>query len=177
MKTERRIADVLESLEAQLALHREREDFHAQQVAHHDAQRVEHARERERLEEVLATFRRAAEAASELVEDKVTKLAAQASPEPLGTARNPRIWRLVGKVIETKGPTEPFGPKDVCAEVNRRFGDLLRRPIDVRKVSDQLRRFERMGRIHLLRPGRPHWQALYARQAAGPQQAASTAAE
>ena len=171
MKAERRIADLLENLEAQLARHREREAFFAQQVAALEAQRAEHAGQREKLEAVLATFRQAADTASELVEDTMTKLAAQASPEDLGTARNPRIWRLVGKVIDTKGPSEPFGPRDVCTEVNRRFGNLLRRPLDARQVSAQLRRFERLGRIHRVRPGRPHWQALYTRQPAGAQEA------
>ena len=116
---------------------------------------------------MLGAFRQAAETATEVVEDTVTKLAAQASPEDLGTARNPRIWRLLGKVIETKAPAEPFGPKEVTAEVNRRFGDLLRRPLSIRQVSDQLRRFERMGRVHCVRSGRPHWQALYTRQPGG----------
>jgi hypothetical protein len=52
----------------------------------------------------------------------------------------------------------------VCAEVNRRLGDLLRRPFELRQVSDVLRRFDRLGRIHLVRAGRPHWQALYTRE-------------
>jgi hypothetical protein len=44
----------------------------------------------------------------------------------------------------------------------RRFGSRLRKPADGRRISVVLRRFHRTGRLEMLRPGRPHWEALYA---------------
>ena len=51
--------------------------------------------------------------------------------------------------------------------MNKHFGDRLRRPVDPGQISVVLRRLSRLGRIHQVRRGRPHWEALYVREAPG----------
>jgi len=53
----------------------------------------------------------------------------------------------------------------VTAEVNRRFADRLRRPIDTRMASDVLRRMNNARQIHLVRVGKAFSEALYAKGA------------
>jgi hypothetical protein len=68
-------------------------------------------------------------------------------------------------VIGEKGASERFGPVGLTEEVNLRFGERLRRPVKAGQISTVLRRLHRKGRIHLVRKGRPHWEALYVREA------------
>jgi hypothetical protein len=56
---------------------------------------------------------------------------------------------------------EPFGGSDVAEEANKRFADHLGRPIDSRAAGDVLRRMRLEKRIHLVRVGIPHYEALY----------------
>jgi len=73
---------------------------------------------------------------------------------------------MVELILAEKSQDERFGPLGLAKEVNRRFGNRLRRPVDARQISVVLRRLDRLGRIHLVRKGRPHWEALYSRQGA-----------
>jgi hypothetical protein len=74
------------------------------------------------------------------------------------------LSRLVNRVIEGKPVDERFGATAVTREVNRRFADILRRPATQRQVALALRRQARQGRIHQVRRGRPHYEALYVRE-------------
>ena len=74
---------------------------------------------------------------------------------------------MVKKVLDALEETDRFGPAYVTQEVNRLFGEGLRKPAEARQISVVLRRMERYGQIHLVREGRPHREALYARQAPG----------
>ena len=80
------------------------------------------------------------------------------------------IARLEAQVAFHQGmaPEERFGPAKVRAEVERHYRDVLRDRVDGRKVSAVLRHLTRRGRIHLVRRGRPHWEALYSRQKPAP---------
>jgi hypothetical protein len=71
--------------------------------------------------------------------------------------------RFIRSVVESREEGEPFGASAVTAEVNRRFADRLRRPIDTRMVSDVLRRMNSARQIHLVRAGKAFSEALYAR--------------
>ena len=73
--------------------------------------------------------------------------------------------RFIRAVVESRPDGEPFGASGVTAEVNRRFGDRLRNPVDTRSASDVLRRMSSERKIHLVRPGKAFSEALYARGA------------
>lgn len=166
MKANRSIADVLESLEKQAALHEERESFHAGQEEHHREQRSRHAARLEEIRRRLEAFRAAAVEALDLADEPVVRAAAREEAD-LGPASRPRLGRMVDLIIESKGSGERFGPVTLCEELNRHFGDRLRRPADAGQISVVLRRLSRLGRIHKVRRGRPHWEALYVREAPG----------
>ena len=72
---------------------------------------------------------------------------------------------LATRVIEGKGPHEPFGPKDVAAEINRRFAARLRRTVNVRQVSMALRWMVDTGRIVRTEKGHQRRQSMYTREA------------
>ena len=166
MKTNRSIADVLENLEAQAIYHQERESFHAEQETHHREQRSGHAARLEEIRRRLEAFRNAAVEALDLAEEPVVRTAAREEVD-LGPASRPRLGRMVELILASKGSKEHIGPVTLCEEVNRHFGDRLRRPVDAGQISVVLRRLSRLGRIHLVRRGRPHWEALYVREAPG----------
>jgi hypothetical protein len=115
----------------------------------------------------VEVFRIASVQAAELVEDVPVIETVPAPPEDLGSASKPRLTRMVSKWIEAKGPAEAFGPKELCRELNQLYGKKLRRQLDQRQVSDVLRRFERLGRLHRLQSGRPYGQTLYCRRNPG----------
>ena len=166
MKTDRSIVEVLERLEAQAAFHEAQETFHASQEIHHREPRSRHA---ERLGEIrrrLEAFRAAAGEALDLADEPVIPAAAKEEAD-LGPSSRPKLGRMVQMLLDTKRPGERFGPVTLCEELNRQFGDRLRRPVEPGQISVVLRRMSRMGRIHQVRRGRPHWEALYVKQAPG----------
>jgi hypothetical protein len=155
------VAEVLGSLEARAAFHREREAFHAAQEEQHRQERARHAAELETVLHNLEAFRTVSASAVELVQ--------QASPpEPAEPpVRGPASGRLmvsrfIRAVVEARPDGEPFGASAVTAEVNRRFGDRLKKPIGTRAASDVLRRMSNARQIHLVRPGKAFSEALYA---------------
>ncbi|HEX6864801.1 MAG TPA: hypothetical protein VF414_18365 [Thermoanaerobaculia bacterium] len=166
MRTARSIAEVLESLEAQAAFHEERESFHAEQEEQHREQRNVHAARLQEIRRRLEAFRAAAQEALELADETAIPAAVQEQAD-LGPASRPNLTRMIDLILASKRPGERFGPVTLCEEVNRRFADRLRRPFEPGQVSVALRRFDRLGRIHQVRRGRPHWEALYVREAPG----------
>lgn len=166
MKTNRSIAEVLANLEAQAAFHEEKEAFHAGLEAQHREQRSGHASRLEEIRRRLEAFRAAASEALDFADEPAVRAAAREEVD-LGPASRPKLGRMVKLVVDSKGPGERFGPVTLAAEVNEHFGDRLRRPFDAGQVSVVLRRMSRMGKIHLVRRGRPHWEALYARELPG----------
>jgi hypothetical protein len=164
MSSKLSVAAVLESLEAQAAFHREREAFHAAQEEQHRQERARHAAELETVLHNLEAFRTVSASAVELVR--------QASPSepaepPVKAPASGRLMasRFIRAVAESRTDGEPFGASAVTAEVNRRFGDRLKKPIDIRTTSDVLRRMSKERRIHRVRPGKAFSEALYARGA------------
>lgn len=165
MKTQRSIAEVLQTLEVQAAFHEERESFHAGQEEHHREQRSAHAAKLQEIRHRLEAFRAAAEEALDLADEPAVPAAVKEKAD-LGPASRPNLTRMIDLILASKPPGERFGPVALCEEVNRHFADRLRRPFEPGQVSVALRRFTRLGRIRQVRKGKPHWEALYVREAA-----------
>ena len=161
MSTPLSIPDVVARLEAQAALHKEREAFHSQQEAFHRDQRAAHAAELERVSKNLEAFKAAAASAVDLAGRPAPLVATES--ESLGPGR-PKLARMVAQVVRGFGASERFGTKRVTQEIEARFRDVLRGPVDAKLVSITLRRMADAGRIHQVRRGRPHWEALYAKE-------------
>jgi chromosome segregation ATPase len=157
------LSAILASLQKQISEHREREAFHAEREAFHRGRRAEHAAELEQLEKSFQSLQASAEHAA--------KLAARLPQEPpppsddLPVGRKVSISQLVQKVIERKGLQEAFGPVDVAAEINQRFGPRLKlkKDYDPRQVSVVLRWMAKTGRIARTQKGRPWNQSRYVR--------------
>ncbi|HWM90529.1 MAG TPA: hypothetical protein VN493_07150 [Thermoanaerobaculia bacterium] len=149
---------ILSRLEARLAHHREQAEIHTRQEALHREERERHTGQMEELAHSIETFRASAGIAVEL-----------AGPPPdddrdVDTGQERILTRLVSKLIAGRSADERFGPEGLTEEVNRRFPDILRKPARIRQISDVLRRLARSGRIHQVRRGRPHHEALYVRE-------------
>jgi hypothetical protein len=163
METPLSLSAILSSLEKQISDHREREAFHAEREAFHRERRAEHTAELEQLEKSFQSLRASAEHAA--------KLAARLPQEPpppaddLPVGRKVSISHLVQQVIERKGPQEPFGPVDVAAEINQRYGPSLKlkKDYDPRQISVVLRWMAKRGRIVRAQKGRPWSGSQYVR--------------
>jgi hypothetical protein len=163
-KKDHSIDDVLASLEAQAAFHREREAFHAVEAAAHEEKQRSHAAELAEITRRLELFRSAAGEALELSGRAVPAASPEPKNEDIGPASRPDVRHMVDLILKTKGAGERFGPATLTQEINLRFGDRLRRPVSAAYISVLLRRLSERGRIHLVRHGRPHWEALYVQE-------------
>ena len=164
METTLSVAAILSSLEAQIAEQREQEAFHAERETFHRGLRERHVAELERLVQHFEAFKASAASAAELA---VRRPAAPPPPPPddsLPPGRKVSINKLVVKVIEGKGLQEPFGPREIAEEINRRFGGKLKKLIDVPQVSVSLRWLASTRRVFRLKKGRPHSGSQYVRQ-------------
>lgn len=155
------IPEILSRLEAQIAYHRERQSFHAEQEAQHREQGGLHAAELERLSQIFESFKAAADVAVKLAGKGLPPGANRREIEEVDTGRRRRLAPMVARVVADIQPNARFGPGWVAQEVNRRFGELLRRPVDTRKVSAVLRRMERYGKLKIVRRGGPYREAMY----------------
>jgi hypothetical protein len=154
-----KVQDVLAALAAEISVQREREAYHAAQESAHREDRLRHAAELERLTQLHETLTSAADLAQEIARRPRKSVGA-----PGGPRSRPRLTRMALEVIEGKEPDERFGPAAVAQEIARRFGDRLRKPVDVRLISVALRRLHDQGRIQQVRKGRPHNEALYVKR-------------
>lgn len=154
------VEQVLVSLEKRLEHHQEQEALHARQEAHHREQRETHAAEVEKVRQSLEAFRGIAPIAVGLARPLAQRPAAveEVLPPP-GRLMASRLVRMTVQSL-----AEPFGPTSVTQEVNRRFAGSLRKPIDVRMVSNVLRRLLAEGAIKLAREGKAFHEALYNRR-------------
>lgn len=166
MQTSRSVDEILASLEEQVAFHAERESFHAAQEEKHKEQRTTHAAALEEARSRLEAFRAAMTDAVELADRNAPPRRPgprDLKDEDLGSASRPKVGRMAWLLVQAKEPDERFGPVGLSAEINESFKDRLRRAVDPRQMSVVLRRLERRGFIHLVRPGRPYLEALYER--------------
>jgi hypothetical protein len=65
--------------------------------------------------------------------------------------------------VDSLRPEEVFGPSQIAQEVNRLYGSKLRTLVDGRAASVTLRRLAAAGRLHVLREGTAHREALYSK--------------
>jgi hypothetical protein len=152
------VAQMLANLEARIASLRERRAFHAEQEAHHHEQLALHDAELQKVLERFEAFKTAAEAAEEVA------LPPAPAEEPVPTFGNrPMVSRLVARVVEGWPAGEELGARTVAAEVNRRYQDVLKKPVSPGTVSVTLRRLRDARRIQQVRPGKALYEALYVR--------------
>ncbi len=150
------VAEVLANLEERIAFHRQQADFHAQQEVHHRDQNAVHLAELKRVTEHFEAFKAVALSAVEVAQERRT-----APPQPIEEPEDDsefigkRIMpsRLVARVVDRMPDDATFGARQVTAEVNRRYKDKLRKPVQARAVSITLRRLQANGRLLLVRQG------------------------
>jgi len=162
MSSEMSVARVLAKLEARAVAHREQRAFHAQKEAHHRAQRELHEAELKKVKANLEAFRSAATPAVDLASQPAAESPSSASLDIESGQGRLMVSRMIRAVVESQVfGGEPFGGADVVEEANKRFADRLHRPIDSRTAGDVPRRMRREKRIHLVRVGTSHYEALY----------------
>jgi hypothetical protein len=150
---------IIERLEAQIELHREREAFHAEQEAHHREQRALHAAELETLTSNLAAFKAAAAKAAELARREVVQ-----PPVPSqDVGDTPSLTKMVKRIVEIRAPSAVFGPAAITQEVNQHYGHRLPKRATQKLVSIALRRMYAAGQLRRAREGQPHHETLYAK--------------
>ena len=147
------VSDVVETLRERMAHHREQEALHAEQEEHHRQERARHAAEMEKIRKHLESFQEGTEIAA----------GAPARPLALGPGERPKLTRLVALAVSAMEPDRPFSASELASEIDRRFGDRLKKPAERRLVSIALRRMLDRKQLRLMRKGKPHIEALYAR--------------
>lgn len=162
MAAERSFEAIFGWLEAQIAYDREKEAFHGQQEAFHREQKAVFTAELEKLTAILESFKTAADAATDLA-SRAKALPPVAPSSDVG-GRKPSLTKMVARVVEILPAGQSFGPAAVTREINRHYGERLRRPVKRKLVSIVLRRMATDGRLRSVRPGKPHHEALYARK-------------
>jgi hypothetical protein len=163
MATPLSLSSILSSLQKQISEHREREAFHAEREVFHRDRRAEHAAELEQLQKSFESLQASAEQAARLADRLPQEPPPPSDDLPLG--RKVSISYLVQKVVERKGPQEPFGPVDIATEINQRYGPSLKlkKDYDPRQVSVVLRWMAKTGRIARTEKGRPWNGSQYVR--------------
>ncbi|HEV7507516.1 MAG TPA: hypothetical protein VGS07_21710 [Thermoanaerobaculia bacterium] len=156
------VAKILAKLEARAAAHREQQAFHAQKETHHREQRELHEAGLETVNANLETFRAAAATAVDLATQPAEESPSSTSLDIESGWGRLMVSRMIRVVVDSQVfGGEPFGGTDIAEEANKRFADRLHRPIDSRAAGDVLRRMRSEKRIHLLRAGKPFYEALY----------------
>jgi hypothetical protein len=157
------VAQMLANLEARIAFHQERRSFHADRKAHHHEQLALHDAELEKTRERFEAFKIAAEAASDLAVPPPALEGDRPSEEIAQFGNRPMVSRLVARVVDSQPEGEVFGARAIAVEVNSRYRDVLKKPVQSRTVSVVLRRLAISGRIRQTRPGKAVHEALYVR--------------
>ena len=163
MSTQLSVAQVLANLEAQMAFHKEKEAHHAQQEVFHREQQAVHAAEYAKVAQHYEAFKSTAEAAAEIAARTPMKEQPRRDDPPPARTKPTRPSRLVARLIAELPAGETFAPSRVAAEVNRRYGRELRKPLDTRLASTILRRLLADGEIRLVERGIAHHEALYSK--------------
>jgi len=158
------VVEILGRLDGQIAYHQEREAFHSQQEGFHREQRTVHAGELEKLRRHREALGAAVAAAAALAQQP--RPSARGVGDHIASSGRPKLARMVARVVAERSPTEPFGAAAISREVQQRYQADLKKPVDPRLVSIELRRLVKRGRLYLARRGRPHSEGLYVRQRA-----------
>jgi hypothetical protein len=81
----------------------------------------------------------------------------------IGPASKPRLTLLLKTLVAELGQDQSFGPAWLATEVNRRYGDRLRKPVTAQQMSDVCRRLTRAGRLRQVRVGKGRYESRFAR--------------
>ncbi|MES1242699.1 MAG: hypothetical protein ABUT39_13875 [Acidobacteriota bacterium] len=160
------VGELLETLEKKIAFHREQAALHAREEELHHGQRSLHEAELEAATRHFEALKAAAVPAAEMAlsglgPDPAVPPEPKDEDEEVGV--NPRLPGLISRILDDQGNGEPFGPRALTEEINRRFRDRLEQAADIRSVSAALRRMCRRRQIQLVREGRSYREALYTR--------------
>jgi hypothetical protein len=164
MSTRLSVEEILATLETRITHHREQAAFHAQQEVHHREQSALHLVELEKISQHFEAFKATALPAADLARQVGAPSPAPEEADDLHdfVGKKLKVSKLVMRVVDRlQDPT--FGAARVAAEINRRYGDKLRRPVDNREVSTTLRRLRDSGRLRPVREGKGAHEALYAK--------------
>lgn len=163
MRKQWSVEEIMASLEAEAAVHRERGAYHAEHEAFHREKRTYHEAEFEAIHQRLEEFRAVSAAALEMV----ARLAPRSGPPDegmeIGPASKPRLTLIVESIVAELGTHQNFGPGWLAEEANSRFGERLRASITSRQMSDVLRRLTRTGRLRQVRKGKGRFEARFVR--------------
>jgi hypothetical protein len=157
MKGHLSIAETLSRLEAQIALHRDKQAFHAEQKIHHQNEEARHAAELERLSQHYATFREAASGVEAVLPPAPPPEEKPLDDSDLGD--RPKISRALGRVVASWPAGVPFGASAVAGTANQRFAGKL--SLSARDAASYLRRRSLDGSLQVVREGRPFHETLY----------------
>lgn len=168
MESDVSVARLLAELEKKVALHRERQAFHAEQAVHHEAQQALHAAELQRALERFEALRAAVTGAGEVLAplpgEEVPQPVAKPEPDELPKSKGDVFAKLVDRIIARKKPDEVFGARDVTRELNQHYAERLGRRADARTVAQKLRRMALSHRLVRTREGKSFHEALYRRR-------------
>ena len=158
------VADVLAHMEAQLARHKEQEAYHDEQEVFHREQKALHAAEYETVLRHYEAFKATAGAAVEIAA-RTAAVPKPERPHPPELQPGQRIIRsrLAVRVLEEIPEGYSFGAAWLAEEVNRRYGQYLKKPANPRQVSAALRRLLANGELRLVQEGMAHREAVYAK--------------
>lgn len=165
MSAELSVAEILASLEAQMAFHRDKEEHHAREEAFHRERRALHAAEYETVTKHYEAFKASSGGAAEIAARNVAP-----APEPPPREEPPVPLkpvlpsRLVARLVRELPAGERFTPSQVAREVNRRYPRELRKPIGSPLASTALRRLLTEGAVQLVQKGTAHREAVYTRR-------------
>jgi len=154
------IAETLSRLEAQIALHRDKQAHHAEQKSHHEAEEARHSAELARLSQRHAAFKAAAsEVEAVLPPDPTPEKSDKDSILDTDLGRKPKKSAGLSRVVASWPEGVPFGASEVAGAVNHRFAGKL--SLTARDAASFLRRRWLNGTLELVREGKPFHETLY----------------
>lgn len=157
------VAQVLAKLKAQMEAHREAVAHHGERESFHREQREIHAAELETISRHYEAFQASSAAAAEIAaRDEASAPLPEQAPEPASSVKL-QPGKLVLQVVSELPEGEEFGAARIVEEVNRRFPNRQKKPIESPQASTSLRRLLAEGRVRLVRKGTAHREAVYTR--------------
>ena len=158
------LQETIEGLQRSLAYHQSREKLHAEQQAHHASQERIHGEERARHALEIESITRHLEelqGIAERIGEAITRSSIPSETDEQVLGRNPNLSKAVDRLLATWPADVPFTATTLAAEIQRRYGTILRRSIDIRAVGSALRRRRDKGQLREVREGRPFEEAQY----------------
>ena len=163
MSTKLSVAEILAKLEERIEFHRRQAGHHVEREAWHREQSAHHSAELEKVLARFEAFKATASEAAELAVEPVIPRTVTAPVDDLPPGRRFTKAKLISRVVEDQEEGKPFNATQIAAEVNRRFRERLKRPVDKRVVGTVLRRLRDAGEIREVVAGRSFHEATFSR--------------